>query len=74
MASWDQPGSLSQLFEEVAEEEFELGVACNGDVEARLWLGRVGGELCSGEVPVQLDLLVMVVGQVDGFGTGSGSE
>lgn len=69
-----QPGALSQLAEEgvVAEEELEPGVAGDGEVETGLGFGRVvGAELGAGEVPVELELLVMeLVGQVDGFGAG----
>lgn len=31
-------------------------------------------EFCFGEIPIKLDFLVMVVGYVDGFGSGSVSE
>ena len=73
-ASHDQPGPPSELVEEIAEKEFELGIAGDGDIEARFGLGGVVGEVGPSEVPVELDSLIAVAGEVNGFGSGSGSE
>jgi hypothetical protein len=73
-ASHDQPGPPSELVEKIAEKEFELGIAGDGDVEARVGLGGAVGEVGPSEVPVELDSLVAVAGEVNGFGSGSGSE
>ena len=64
----DQPGSPRQLGVKITEKELQPCIAGNGNVEARFGLGRVVRELGSSEVPVELDSLVMVVGQVEGFG------
>lgn len=68
-----QPGTTNQVLEEISKKELELGVAGDGNVEARLGFGGVAGvKLGTSEVPVELDsLVVVVVGQVDGFGPGS---
>jgi hypothetical protein len=74
-ASHNQPGvPPSQLIEKITEKEFELAIARDGDVEARVGVGGVVGELGPSEVPVELDSLATMVGRVDGFGAGTGSE
>lgn len=68
LAVHDQPGSPRQLGVKITEKELQPCIAGNGNVEARFGLSRVVRELGSSEVPVELDPLVMVVGQVEGFG------
>jgi hypothetical protein len=68
LASHDQPGSPSQLGVKITKKEFQSCIAGDGNVEARFRLSRVVRELSSSKVPVKLDSLVMVVGQVEGFG------
>lgn len=64
----DQTGPPSQLIQKITQKEFKLVIARDGNVEARLGLSGVPGELGPSEVPVELDFLVTVAGQVDGFG------
>lgn len=70
----NQPGPPSKLVEKIAEKEFELGIAGDGNVEAGVGLGGVVGEVGPSEVPVELDSVVAMVARVNGFGAGSGSE
>lgn len=64
----DQTRPPSQLIQKITQKEFKFVIARDGNVEARLRLSGVPGELGPSEVPVELDFLVTVAGQVDGFG------
>lgn len=58
----------------ITQEKLKLGIARDGNVEGRVGFCRVTSELSPSEVPVELDSLVMVVGEVDGFGARAGFE
>lgn len=74
-----RPDSPGELVAEVPQEELDPGIAGDREVVSRVRLGRVGpSELGPSEVPVELELILVLggalVGQVDGLGPWSGPE